>query len=107
MRQIADKVGAVYIFDMAHIAGLVAGGVHPSPVPYAHITTTTAHKTLRGPRAGLILCGKNYQVGEKPEQTIARSTLPAGHVVTWRYGGLTLSEVATRHCIRCRTGGGS
>jgi glycine hydroxymethyltransferase len=51
-------VGAVYIFDMAHIAGLVAGGVHPSPVPHAHITTTTTHKTLRGPRAGLILCGQ-------------------------------------------------
>jgi glycine hydroxymethyltransferase len=58
MRQIADKVGATYIFDMAHIAGLVAGGVHPSPVPHAHITTTTTHKTLRGPRAGLILCGQ-------------------------------------------------
>jgi glycine hydroxymethyltransferase len=57
MRQIADKVGAKYIFDMAHIAGLVAGGVHPSPVPHAHITTTTTHKTLRGPRAGLVLCG--------------------------------------------------
>jgi len=55
MRQIADKVGAVYIFDMAHIAGLVAGGVHPSPVLHAHITTTTTHKTLRGPRAGLII----------------------------------------------------
>jgi glycine hydroxymethyltransferase len=58
MRAIADKVGAVYVFDMAHIAGLVAGGVHPSPVPHAHITTTTTHKTLRGPRAGLILCGQ-------------------------------------------------
>jgi glycine hydroxymethyltransferase len=58
MRQIADKVGAVYIFDMAHIAGLVAGGVHPSPVAHAQITTTTTHKTLRGPRAGLILCGQ-------------------------------------------------
>ena len=58
MRAIADKVGAVYVFDMAHIAGLVAGGVHPSPVPYAHITTTTTHKTLRGPRSGLILCGQ-------------------------------------------------
>src|ERR1700723_2957576 len=55
MRQIADKVGALYVFDMAHIAGLVAGGAHPSPVPHAHITTTTTHKTLRGPRAGLIL----------------------------------------------------
>jgi glycine hydroxymethyltransferase len=55
MRQIADKVGAKFVFDMAHIAGLVAGGVHPSPVPHAHITTTTTHKTLRGPRSGLIL----------------------------------------------------
>jgi glycine hydroxymethyltransferase len=63
MRQIADKIGAVYIFDMAHIAGLVAGGVHPSPVPHAHITTTTTHKTLRGPRAGLILSAK--EVGDK------------------------------------------
>ncbi len=70
MRQIADQVGAVYIFDMAHIAGLVAGGVHPSPVPHAHITTSTTHKTLRGPRAGLIVCGKNYKVGEKADQTI-------------------------------------
>jgi glycine hydroxymethyltransferase len=59
MRAIADKVGAVYVFDMAHIAGLVAGGVHPSPVPHAHITTTTTHKTLRGPRSGLILSGKD------------------------------------------------
>jgi glycine hydroxymethyltransferase len=56
MRQIADKVGAVFIFDMAHIAGLVAAGVHPSPVPYTDITTTTTHKTLRGPRGGMILC---------------------------------------------------
>jgi glycine hydroxymethyltransferase len=56
MRQIANSVGAYFIFDMAHIAGLVAGGVHCSPVPHAHITTTTTHKTLRGPRAGLIIC---------------------------------------------------
>ena len=56
MRAIADKVGALYVFDMAHIAGLVAGGVHPSPVQHAQITTTTTHKTLRGPRAGLIIC---------------------------------------------------
>jgi glycine hydroxymethyltransferase len=73
MRQIADKVGAMYIFDMAHIAGLVAGGSHPSPVPHAHITTTTTHKTLRGPRAGLILCGKDFQVGQKPEQTLGKA----------------------------------
>ena len=73
MRQISDKVGAKYIFDMAHIAGLVAGGSHPSPVPHAHITTTTTHKTLRGPRAGLILCGKDFQVGQKPEQTLGKA----------------------------------
>ncbi len=59
MRQIAEKVGAYFVFDMAHIAGLVAGDVHPSPVPHAHITTTTTHKTLRGPRAGLIICNQD------------------------------------------------
>jgi glycine hydroxymethyltransferase len=58
MRQIADKVGAWYVVDMAHFAGLVAGGVHPSPVPHAHIVTSTTHKTLRGPRAGMILSKK-------------------------------------------------
>ena len=55
LREIADEVGARLMIDMAHIAGLVAAGVHPSPVPYAHVTTTTTHKTLRGPRGGLIL----------------------------------------------------
>jgi glycine hydroxymethyltransferase len=54
-REIADAVGAYLMVDMAHIAGLVAGGVHPSPVPYAHVTTTTTHKSLRGPRGGMIL----------------------------------------------------
>ncbi|HLK53742.1 MAG TPA: serine hydroxymethyltransferase, partial [Candidatus Angelobacter sp.] len=56
MKRIADKVDAKLMVDMAHIAGLVAGGVHPSPVPHAHIVTTTTHKTLRGPRAGMVLC---------------------------------------------------
>jgi glycine hydroxymethyltransferase len=60
MRQIADKVGAVLLIDMAHFAGLVAGGVHPSPVPHAQIVTTTTHKTLRGPRAGMVLCQQQY-----------------------------------------------
>jgi len=56
MRQIADKVGAKLMVDMAHIAGLVAGGAHPSPVPHSDVVTTTTHKTLRGPRAGMVLC---------------------------------------------------
>jgi len=60
MRQIADKVGALYLVDMAHFAGLVAGGVHPSPVPHAQIVTSTTHKTLRGPRAGMILSKQDY-----------------------------------------------
>ena len=55
-REIADEVGAYLMVDMAHIAGLVAAGLHPSPVPYAHVVTTTTHKTLRGPRGGMILC---------------------------------------------------
>jgi len=60
MRQIADKVGAFYLVDMAHFAGLVAGGVHPSPVPHSHVVTSTTHKTLRGPRAGLILSKQEH-----------------------------------------------
>ena len=60
MREIAEKAGALLIVDMAHFAGLVAGGVHPSPVPHAQIVTTTTHKTLRGPRAGLVLCQQQY-----------------------------------------------
>lgn len=60
MRQIADKAEALLLIDMAHFAGLVAGGVHPSPVRHAQIVTTTTHKTLRGPRAGLILCQQQY-----------------------------------------------
>lgn len=60
IREIADEVGAYYMVDMAHIAGLVAAGLHPSPVPYADVVTTTTHKTLRGPRGGLILCREEF-----------------------------------------------
>ncbi len=60
MRQIADKVGALFLVDMAHFAGLVAGGAHPSPVPHVHIVTSTTHKTLRGPRSGMILSKQEF-----------------------------------------------
>ncbi|MED0685709.1 serine hydroxymethyltransferase [Anoxybacillus ayderensis] len=59
-REIADEVGAYFMVDMAHIAGLVAAGLHPNPVPYAHFVTTTTHKTLRGPRGGMILCQEQF-----------------------------------------------
>ena len=62
-REIADEVGAVLMVDMAHIAGLVVAGVHQSPIPYAHVTTTTTHKTLRGPRGGMIMCSN--EINEK------------------------------------------
>ena len=60
IREICDEVGAYYMVDMAHIAGLVAAGLHPSPVPYADVVTTTTHKTLRGPRGGMILCKEEF-----------------------------------------------
>jgi glycine hydroxymethyltransferase len=60
MRQIADKVGAKLMVDMAHFAGLVAGGAHPSPVPHCHVVTSTTHKTLRGPRSGMVLCTQEF-----------------------------------------------
>ncbi|HEY2711658.1 MAG TPA: serine hydroxymethyltransferase [Chthoniobacterales bacterium] len=60
MRQIADSVGALLFIDMAHIAGLIAGGEHPSPVPHAHFVTTTTHKSLRGPRGGIVLCQEQF-----------------------------------------------
>jgi glycine hydroxymethyltransferase len=68
MRQIADKVGALYLVDMAHFSGLVAGDVHPSPVPHAQIVTSTTHKTLRGPRSGMIL--SKAELGPAIDRTV-------------------------------------
>ena len=72
MREIADSVGAYLMVDMAHVAGLVAAGVHPSPVPYAHVVTTTTHKTLRGPRGALILCTE--ELGKKINSAVFTGT---------------------------------
>lgn len=69
-REIADEVGAYLMVDIAHIAGLVAGGVHPSPIPYAHVTTSTTHKTLRGPRGGLILSSEEFAKEHKLNKAI-------------------------------------
>jgi glycine hydroxymethyltransferase len=76
-RQIADQVGALFLTDMAHIAGLVAANLHPSPVPHAHFTTTTTHKTLRGPRGGLVLIGRDG------ENTIGKVAPKSGRTRNW------------------------
>jgi serine hydroxymethyltransferase (EC 2.1.2.1) len=69
-REIADEVGAYLMVDMAHIAGLVAAGYHESPIPYAHVTTTTTHKTLRGPRGGMILSSKEFAEEHKLNKAV-------------------------------------
>jgi glycine hydroxymethyltransferase len=84
MRQIADKVGAYFLVDMAHFAGLVAGGAHPSPIPHAHVVTTTTHKTLRGPRSGMILCQQEFAAN------IDRSVFPG------QQGGPLMHVVAAK-----------
>ncbi len=81
MRQIADKVGAYLLVDMAHFAGLVAGGVHPSPVPHAHVVTSTTHKTLRGPRSGLILCQQEFAAGMDRSVFPGQQGGPLMHVI--------------------------
>ena len=81
MRQIADKVGAFLMVDMAHFAGLVAGGAHPSPVPHAHMVTTTTHKTLRGPRSGLILCNQEFAANVDRSVFPGQQGGPLMHVV--------------------------
>ncbi len=81
MRAIADKAGAFFLVDMAHFAGLVAGGAHPSPVPHAHVVTTTTHKTLRGPRSGLILCQQEFAAGMDRSVFPGQQGGPLMHVV--------------------------
>ena len=81
MRQIADKIGAYYLVDMAHFAGLVAGGAHPSPVPHAHVVTSTTHKTLRGPRSGLILCQQEFAAGMDRSVFPGQQGGPLVHVI--------------------------
>ena len=81
MRAIADKVGAFFLVDMAHFAGLVAGGAHPSPIPHAHVVTTTTHKTLRGPRAGMILCKQEFAPGVDRSVFPGQQGGPLMHVV--------------------------
>ena len=83
MREIADKVGAYLMVDMAHIAGLVAAGLHPSPIPYAHVTTTTTHKTLRGPRGGVILSSEEFAREHKLNKAVFPGTQggPLMHVI--------------------------
>ncbi|MEO0998739.1 MAG: serine hydroxymethyltransferase, partial [Pseudomonadota bacterium] len=82
-REIADKVGAWFLVDMAHVAGLVAAGVYPSPVPHADVVTTTTHKTLRGPRGGLILARANDEITKKFNSLVFPGTQggPLMHVV--------------------------
>ncbi len=82
-REIADEVGAFLMVDMAHIAGLVASGYHDNPIPYAHVTTTTTHKTLRGPRGGLILSSEEFATEHKLNKSIFPGTQggPLMHVI--------------------------
>jgi len=88
MRQIADKVGALLLIDMAHFAGLVAGGVHPSPVPHAHLVTTTTHKTLRGPRAGMILCQQQFAASVDRSVFPGQQGGPLVHVIAGKAAAL-------------------
>ncbi len=83
MREIADSVGAAFVVDMAHVAGLVAAGVYPSPIPYADVVTTTTHKTLRGPRGGLILARSNEAIEKKLNSLVFPGTQggPLMHVI--------------------------
>ena len=93
MRSIADEVGATFLVDMSHFAGLVAGGVHPSPVPHAQIVTTTTHKTLRGPRGGMILCQSGFAKAVDKQVFPGTQGGPLEHVIAAK--AVALAEAAT------------
>ncbi|MGE5177843.1 MAG: serine hydroxymethyltransferase [Bacteroidota bacterium] len=93
LRAIADEVGARFVFDMAHVAGLVAAGVHPNPVPHADVVTTTTHKTLRGPRAGLILCRAEFAKAIDKSVFPGMQGGPLMHVIAAK--AVCLKEAAT------------
>jgi glycine hydroxymethyltransferase len=82
-RRIADGVGAYFVVDMAHVAGLIAAGIYPNPVPHAHVVTTTTHKTLRGPRGGMILARSNPEIEKKLNSLVFPGTQggPLMHVI--------------------------
>jgi glycine hydroxymethyltransferase len=102
MRQIADKVGAVLLVDMAHFAGLVAGGAHPSPVPHAHIVTSTTHKTLRGPRAGLILSRQQFAARGRQERIPGQQGGPLIHIVAAKAVAFKEALEPGSSCMRSR-----
>jgi len=83
MREIADSVGAYFLVDMAHVAGLVAAGIYPSPIPHAHVVTSTTHKTLRGPRGGIILAQENEALEKRLNSLVFPGTQggPLMHVI--------------------------
>jgi glycine hydroxymethyltransferase len=93
MRSIADEIGATFLVDMSHFAGLVAGGVHPSPVPHAHIVTTTTHKTLRGPRGGMILCRADLAKAVDKQVFPGTQGGPLEHVIAAK--AVALAEAST------------
>jgi len=93
MRSIAEEVGATFLVDMSHFAGLVAGGVHPSPVPHAHIVTTTTHKTLRGPRGGMILCRADLAKAVDKQVFPGTQGGPLEHVIAAK--AVALAEAST------------
>lgn len=101
-REIADEVGAYLMVDMAHIAGLIAAGVHPSPVPYAHVVTTTTHKTLRGPRGGMILCN-DEEIYLKINKAVFPGTQggPLMHIIAAK--AVALGEALTPEFVEYQT----